>query len=386
MTTTLAAGPRTFLVTGYPGLLARRLAERIAREEPKASLVLQAQPKFDGPAQAFAKQLGQRAEVMLGDVADMHLGLAADEYLALRRRVTDIFHLAAISYLGVARTIARKVNVEGTRNLLELAEGCGALRRFNHLSTAFVSGDRVGVIMEDELDAGQGFHSAFEETKAQAERLVRKARARVKATVYRPSAVVGDSKTGEIDRFDGPYALALLLAGSPRGLPLPLPGNGVAPLNVVPIDFVLDALWKLSEDPRAEGMTFHLVDPHPMSARRVYELVAEKTQRRMPRFTLSARATDWVLRLPLLERLARPQRAAIAHVNRLALYNCRNTLALLEGTGIECPPLLTYLDTLISFAQKQLRLRAQAPPSFEEDPLDLPVNTGATQRPERRAG
>src|SRR4029079_1733814 len=100
----------------------------------------------------------------------------------------------------------------------------------------------------------------------------------------------GDSRTGEIDRFDGPYYLGILLVTSPLNIPLPLPGNGVAPLNVVPVDFVVDAFFFLSRDPRAAGKTFHLVDPNPMSARRVYELIAERANKRLPRFNLSARA------------------------------------------------------------------------------------------------
>jgi nucleoside-diphosphate-sugar epimerase len=153
--------------------------------------------------------------------------------------------------------------------------------------------------------------------------------------------------------------------------PLPLPGNGVAPLNVVPVDYLVDAVWTLSRDPEALGHTFHLVDPNPMSARRVYELVAEKAGRKLPRFNLSARAADVVLRLPLLERIARPQRAAISYVNHLAIYNCFNTLARLEGTDVRCPPLLSYLDELVDYVREQYRQRKEQ--SLEvEDPLDSP--------------
>jgi thioester reductase-like protein len=263
------------------------------------------------------------------------------------------------------------VNVEGTRNVIELARDSKHLRRLNHFSTCYVSGTREGVIAEDELDLGQSFRNAYEETKFKAEKLVRKAAESLPVTIYRPSSVVGDSQTGEIDRFEGPYYLGILLVTSPLAVPLPLPGNGVAPLNVVPVDFVAEATWTLSRDPRAVGKTLHLVDPNPMSARRVYELIAEKANRKLPRFTLSAKAADVMLRLPLLEKVARPQRAAISYVNHLAIYNSHNTLELLEGTGIHCPPLSTYLDRLVDYVRNYYKRRKEERAEVE-DPLDHP--------------
>jgi nucleoside-diphosphate-sugar epimerase len=274
------------------------------------------------------------------------------------------------------------VNVDGTRNLLELSRDCENLSRFNYFSTCYVSGDRVGVIAEDELDRGQSFRNAYEETKFQAERLVQRAGNTLPVTIYRPASVVGDSRTGEIDRFEGPYYLGILLVTSPMVVPLPLPGNGVAPLNVVPVDFVVSAVWHLSRDPRGLGRTFHLVDPNPMSARRVYELIAEKSNRKLPRFNLSARAADVMLRLPVLEKLARPQRAAISYVNHLAIYNCHNTLELLDGTGIRCPPLASYLDQLVAYVREQYRKRRE---NLEvEDPLDHAPPSGPDERPSRQ--
>ena len=123
---------------------------------------------------------------------------------------------------------------------------------------------------------GQRFHNPYEETKFQAELLVRRAQADLPATIYRPSIVVGDSRTGEIDRFEGPYALAILLVASPLAVPLPLPGDAVAPLNVVPVDFVVDAALAIAADPAGAGRTVHVVDPSPLSARRVYEMIAAR--------------------------------------------------------------------------------------------------------------
>ncbi len=366
----------TYFVTGYPGFIGKRLVAHLAEADPTGKIFLLVQPKFHREADGYVNRLkGAPVELLVGDIVDMHLGLAGDEYQRLCKEVTQIFHLAAISYLGMPREIARKVNVEGTRNVLELGRDCKKLERFNHFSTCYVSGDRVGVIAEDELEAGQTFRNAYEETKYEAERLVQRAAESLPITIYRPSTVVGDSATGEIDRFDGPYYIGMLLVLSPLVVPLPLPGNGVAPLNVVPVDFVVKAVWSLSRNPLAVGRTVHLVDPNPMSARRVYELIAARAKKKLPRFNLSARAADVVLRLPGIEKLARPQRAAINYVNHLALYNCHAALELLDGTGVRCPPLASYLDRLVDFARESYKRRKETAASEVEDPLDRPART-----------
>lgn len=359
-------------VTGYPGFIGKRLVKHLALENPDGHIALLVQPKFVKEATAYAAKLkGAKIEILAGDIVDMHLGLSGGEYQRLTRQTTHVFHLAAISYLGMPREVARKVNVEGTRNVLEMARACPKLERFVHYSTCYVSGDRVGVIAEDELDVGQSFRNAYEETKFQAEQLVQKAKAKLPVTIIRPSTVVGDSKSGEIDRFEGPYYLGMLLVMSPLVLPLPLPGNGVAPLNVIPVDFAVEATWALAQNPKAVGKTVHVVDPNPMSARRVYELIAERANKKLPRFTLSARATDLFLRLPGLEKVARPQRAAIHYVNHLALYNCHTALELLDGTGVRCPPLGTYLDKLIDYALKTWKAQKDREAEVD-DPLDRP--------------
>jgi nucleoside-diphosphate-sugar epimerase len=288
--------------------------------------------------------------------------------------VTHVFHLAAVSSLALPRELARRVNVDGTRNVLELARECPALERMVHFSTCYVSGTRQGVIAEDELEAGQSFRNAYEQTKYEAERLVQRAKEQLPITVVRPGTVVGDSRTGEIERFDGPYSIAMLLVLSPLVLPLPLPGNGGAPLNVVPVDFVVDATWALTQTPSARGATVHLVDPNPMSARRVYELIAERANKRLPRFTISARATDLFLRLPGVERVTRTQRAALAYVNHLAFYGSRAAGELLEETGVRCPPLTSYLDRLTDYALETWRTRPQETEGAIDDPLDRPMS------------
>lgn len=337
-----------YLIAGFPGDLAKRAIAKVAAIGARGFVL--ASPEVSKDAQRSVARGKAPLEVLSGQVEDMHLGLSGLEYERVCDTVTDIFHLVAPSYLT---SLARRAQVDGTRNILELAKECVHLQRFNYLSSCFVSGDRVGVIAEDELDRGQGFRNAVEEAGFASEQQVDRASAALPISIYRPTSLVGDSKTGEIDRFEGPYYLALQWVSSPIMLALPLPGDGTAPLNVVPVDFVAEAIWALSTDPRALGRTFHLVDPNPMSTRRICELIAEKANRRIPGFSLSAKAAEVVLRLPILEKLARPERTAFNYLNHLAFYNSRNTLELLEGTGVRCPPLTTYLDRLASYYQRR---------------------------------
>ena len=368
------------LVTGYPGFIGRQLVRRLAAaRDGQERLRLLVQPKHAARARSEMAELGAgAAEVLEGDVAQMHLGLSGQEYKTLAAEVTRVWHLAAVSFLGAEADLVRRVNVEGTRHVLELCRTAPGLTRLNHFSTAYVSGDRVGVILEDELEMRQRFRNEYEESKYRAEVLVRAAMHELPVTVYRPGIVVGDSRTGEIDRFEGPYYLAILLVTSPVGVPLPLPGDGVAPLNVVPVDFVIEAALSISRNPSAVGTTVHVVDPSPLSARRVYQLIAERVNRRLPPVTLPHRAVEALLSLPVLERLYRPQRAAIASVNHLALYNCRHLLSLLAGTGIQCPPITSYLDRLIEFVRAEFERRRQARLEAQvEDPLDPPAREGS---------
>ena len=363
---------RLHFITGYPGFIGKRLVHRLAERAggKDERLVLLVQPKNVRAAERALAAAGAQAEVVEGDVEQMHLGLSGGEFKAIARDVTDIWHLAARTF-GAERADLRRVNVEGTRNVLDLAEAARGLRRLNHFSTAYVSGDRIGVILEDELAMGQRFHNAYEETKFQAELLVRRAQADLPATIYRPSVVVGDSRTGEIDRFEGPYALAILLVASPLAVPLPLPGDAVAPLNVVPVDFIVDAALSIAENPAGAGRTVHLVDPSPLSARRVYEMIAARAGKKLPPVSVPARVFQALLQLPLLERLARVHRPAIEYLNHLAIYNCRTLLELLDGTGIQCPPITSYLDRLIEFVQATFaRRREQELQEEADDPLD----------------
>ena len=350
------ARPESVLVTGFPSFTATRLVSKLLTADEQARVHLLARDRFAGAAHEFLAPLPEsqrrRARVVVGDVCDMDLGLAGAEVRALAAEVTTIHHLAAVYHLGVDAEVARRVNVEGTRGVIELAGECRQLRRLVHWSSATVSGKRKGIILEEELDLGQRFHNVYEETKLAAEKLARAAARRLPVTILRPAVIVGDSQTGEIDRFDGPFFLMVLIVQAPLDVHLPLPGRGAAPLHLVPVDFVVDAAYALSCDPRAVGGTFHLTDPNPFAARQVYELVAERAHKKPPRGFIPSALTRMLMRAPGVERLVRAPRAFLDAFDHLAFYNCRHTAALLAGTGIACPPFDTYVDHLIAYLRE----------------------------------
>jgi len=362
------------LVTGFPAFTAARMVKKILASDEEADLFVLAREKFHGAASELLGSLPEpqrrRARIVVGDVCDMDLGLAGSELRELADQVTTIHHLAGVYYLGVERDLLQRVNVDGTRGVVELAAECRRLRRLCHWSTAMVSGKRKGVVLEEELDEGQSFRNYWEESKLEAERLVRAAARRLPVTIFRPGVIVGDSRTGEIDKLDGPYYLMVLIVEDPLDMGLPLPGRGAAPLHLVPIDFVVDAAYALSRDERAAGMTFHLTDPCPFAARQIYQLVAERAGKKRPRGFIPTGLARAVMRTPGLERLARAPRTFLESLDQLTFYNCRNTIARLAGTGISCPPFDGYAEHLVRYVKDVHAARRRKLEDEVFDPFD----------------
>ena len=366
----MADTPRTkrdILITGFPSFVARKLVTTIVEDEPDATLRLLVRPDFIDEADRKLQSMEaprDRIQIMSGDVVALDLGLSGREYLELIANVTDIYHIASIWFLGVDRSEAFEVNVQGARNILDTAYEMQNLARLNHFSTAFVAGDRSGVIMEEELDEEQSFRNAYEESKFEAEKEMREAMHHLPISVFRPSIIVGDSTSGEIDRMAGPYYLINAIVNMPAMLPIPLPGKGDKPLNLVPIDFVCRAMHRISRRPDTAGETFHLCDPNPLSARSVFELVAHRAGRRPPVGLLPYRLTQLVMKFPYLERLTRNPRQFMEDFNQLTIYNSINTLRALDGQNL-CPPFPSYIDNLIEYIKiSELEL---------EPPIDVEI-------------
>jgi thioester reductase-like protein len=222
--------------------------------------------------------------VLEGDVRSSRLGLDRADRRCLSLHCDAVVHAAAsVSFQPSADGEPWASNVTGTRHLLELCTSL-SLVELHHLSTAFVCGQHPGPVHEDELGHGQAFHNDYEQSKWEAERLVRQA-AGIRATVYRPSVLVGDSRTGYTSSYQGLYRfleLATRLA-QPRGpgrlfLPLRLPFTGDEPHNLVPIDWAAEALVRILSRPERHGRTYHLVSPRPVRMNDV-KAVAEEVLR-----------------------------------------------------------------------------------------------------------
>ena len=228
------------LLTGFPGFLGSELLSRVLARAPCAEVVCLVQPSYVPLARARLARVAQhpelvgRAGIVEGDIVQPDLGLgAADKLMA---RVVEIFHLAAIYDLSVKREPAMRVNVEGTRHMLDFAARCPKLRRFQYVSTCYVSGRFSGTFTEDMLEEGQAFNNFYEETKNLAEVEVQRAmRGGLPATIYRPAVVVGDSTTGATQKYDGPYFAIQWLLRQPKLALMPVVGDTRRTrFNVVP--------------------------------------------------------------------------------------------------------------------------------------------------------
>jgi thioester reductase-like protein len=351
-----------YFVTGYPAFLARNVIEGLLAKDKSAILAILVLDKHEREARSYIRRIGAvaRARVIVGDVLKMHLGLSSEEYKVLANNVSVIFHAASISYPGAPEAVAHRVNLEGTLNVLDFAADSRKLKRLNHFSTAFVSGDRTGVVTEDELDAGQSFSDHISRTRFLAELEVRKAMGGLPISVFRPSMVLGNSATGEADKLEGFYSFVRMIIQPGFNMPLLVPRRGMAPLNVVPVDFAVDAAIHIAGDPSAAGKTFHLVDPNPLTVRQVLNIIAEKSGRPRPRLvTAPADVISAISRVSWISNLSPAYFNSLGILGRFTIYNCSNTSKALKGAGFSCLSFDAYADKVIGFVRGQLSKAAE---------------------------
>jgi nucleoside-diphosphate-sugar epimerase len=301
----------------------------------------------------------------------MDLGLSGKEYRELASRVDRIHHVAQVTYPAADPQMALEVNLGAMKEIVELGRICTALRALVVHSSAMVSGNRTGLVLEEELNKGQSFRTPIEETLARGERFARAAMRDLPISVLRPAQIIGDSRTGEVDRFDGPYLLILLIVSSPQDFPVPLPTRGNAPMNLVPIDYVVRAAHHIGREERAVGRTLHLCDPRPLSVRRVFELVASSGGRRLPNGFIPTQLTKTLLSAPGLHLITKSPRAFVELLATPVRYDTRNADDVLRGTDIQCPPFESYVDEIVAYVKQrvqQRRIQNAAEPEVD-DPL-----------------
>lgn len=351
----------TVFLTGFPGFIAGRLVERLAAEG--ARFLLLVQPAFAERARTdiarLARKTGAHASrfrILEGDITREDFGLSHTDLEAARAETTTLFHLAAVYDLGVRRDLAFRVNVEGTRNVNGFARSVENLRRYHYVSTCYVAGKRTGVIRERELRHNAGFRNFYEETKHLAELEVDALKNELPVTIHRPSVVCGDSRTGETAKYDGVYYLINYLRMFPQALSLANIGNSDVRLNVVPVDFIVEALASLAADERAVGATVQLADPAPLTTRELFDLIAKNLAGRESLLTIPAPIVRATLNIPLNEKVTKLPRVGVPYFFLKQTYDTERAQELLEPHGVHCPRFPDYVPALLEFVERHPKL------------------------------
>jgi thioester reductase-like protein len=351
----------TVLFTGFPGFLGSELLPRVLRRDPDRKAVCLVQQRFAPLARERVEALtardgglAGRIELVEGDITRADLGLG-DRRAALTRQVGEVYHLAAVYDLEVPRDVGLRINVDGTRNVLSLCEDASGLDRLQYVSTCYVSGRWPGIFRETDLRKGQQFNNFYEETKYLAEVLVDEARvAGLPATVYRPAVVGGDSTTGATQKYDGPYYVIRWLLRQPGGVAvLPVVGDPTGyRFNVVPRDYVVDAIDALSARGDTEGGTYALADPEPYTVRDLIDLLADRTGKRVLTVPLTQRLARGALRrIPGLERLMGIPPAATSYFTHPTHYTTEQADVLLAEEQILLPDREAWFTAMVAYVR-----------------------------------
>ncbi|HBB88489.1 MAG TPA: hypothetical protein DC047_12825 [Blastocatellia bacterium] len=351
----------TFFITGFPGFIASRLLRRLAESGDRFMLLVQ--PALAAQAgrelSNIAEQTGtplSHFEILPGDITEPDLGLAQNDLERARSGSTILFHLAAIYDLAVQQELALRVNVGGTRNVNHFAQSLRALRHYHYVSTCYVAGKRTGRIFENELRHDAGFRNYYEETKYLAEGEVEDLKSQLPITIHRPSVVCGDSHTGETAKYDGIYYLINYLLKWPSLLSNFNIGNDDVSLNLVPVDFVVEAMTALATDRSAVGMTLQLADPNPLTTRELFNLIARSLVGKEARITVPARLVESSLMLPPSPALSGLPHRGVPYFFLKQSYDTTQAGQLLAPHGVNCPPFSSYVTTIVDYAMSHPHL------------------------------
>ncbi|MBS0487960.1 MAG: SDR family oxidoreductase [Proteobacteria bacterium] len=359
----------TYFVTGATGFIGRHLLEHLlARKGDVHCLVRKgSQKKFEDLRARFGAD-GKRLFPVIGDLTKPMLGLSPAQRKALAGKAKHFFHLAAIYDLAADADSQIAANVEGTRHALELAAalkaGC-----FHYASSIAVAGLYPGVFREDMFSEAENLDHPYFRTKHDAEALVREAK--IKHRIYRPAIVLGSSKTGEIDKIDGPYYFFRALKKLREALPAWMPTIGLegGRVNMVPVDFVVAAMDHIAHKPGLDGGCFHLTDPAPRRIGEVLNIFARAGHAPQMTMRIDARMFGFIppmikqalAGLPPVKRftgavlrdLGIPA-AAMRMINYPTRFDCRETERALKGTKIRVPDLQGYAWRLWDYWERHL--------------------------------
>jgi len=339
------------LMTGGGGFLGRYILQHYLKR-PDRDLILLENGRFGKRLGDFLDGLGlspearARARIVGGDIAAPNLGLDAGAVREIQQKTTHIIHLAALYNLSAPRDVSVRINVDGTRNVLDFAEGCPNLKRFGHISTFAVSGDYSGLFTEDDFDKGQKFKNFYEETKFLSEKLVRERWNRIPTVIGRPTIVVGHSKTGAIEKIDGPYYAFVMIS---RCLHFLMVRCGKVLCHIAPVDYVTDGFCTIFDEPGMEGRVYCFGDPSPMRYDDFFDLVCEHWPRFKPLLRLPPPIMKHIFGIPLMDKITGVTYESFMYAGNELEVGVANARSVLGPKGIDCPPVAAYVDTMIKY-------------------------------------
>ena len=360
-----------YFVTGATGFIGKRLVKKLLGRKGSVVYFLlrkESQSKLAALRQYWGASAA-RVVPVFGDLTSKKLGVSAENLKQLKGRIDHFYHLAAVYDLGADAESQIAVNIDGTRNTVELAKALDA-GHFHHVSSIAAAGLYEGVFREDMFDEAENYDHPYFMTKHESEKIVRR-ECKVPWSVYRPAMVVGDSTTGEMDKIDGPYYFFKLIQRMRQLLPPWMPSVGLegGRINIVPVDFVVDALDSISHSDGIAKKCYHLVDPVGYRVGDVLDIFSRAAHAPKMNLFVNAALLGFIPRSVTkgLMALAPVRRVRNAILNDLGLppdmltfvnyptrFDCREALAALKGSGVACPNLKDYAWRLWDYWERHL--------------------------------
>ena len=360
-----------YFITGASGFIGKRFVRKILTRKDARVFVLMREASEEKLARLreFCGDSDKRIVAVQGDITAEKLGVDAKDVRKLKGKIDHFVHLAAIYDLTADPADVERANIGGVRNALDFSRSAG-VKRFHHVSSIAAAGLYEGVFREDMFEEARHLEHAYFRSKHESERLVR-AEKKMAWRIYRPAIVVGDSRTGEMDKIDGPYYFFKLIQKLRQSVPQWVPTIGLegGRINVVPVDFVVDALDYLVTAPDLDGRTFHLTDPAPMRLGDMLNLFARAAH--APQFSLRVNAAMFGLipgalakglmsltpfrriRKLALRELGLPD-DILTFVNYPTRFDSRETHKVLAKGGIKVPRLEDYAWRLWDYWERHL--------------------------------
>lgn len=340
--------------TGFPGFIASQLIRKSIEQDRTigvtAIILASERDKAKEEARRIQEETGcQSIRIMEGDITKQGLGLNQEDQSYFENKKIIFWHLAAIYDLAVPRDLAWKVNVEGTKTVNEFVSGLTGLERYMYFSTAYVAGNREGNLREDELIRPESFKNFYEETKFEAEVLVEELKKEFPVTILRPGIVRGHSITGETIKFDGPYFFLNMIEQF-RKLPIiPYVGKSSSYINVVPIDYIIEASVYLSKLEAATGETIHLTDPNPHPVEEVYRSMVYHLSGKIPKGRLPKKMAAMSMKNKIVRKRLGVEIETLDYMDWPASFDTSNAVKLLEGSNLICADFLETMPAMVAF-------------------------------------